>query len=221
LNAILPLVPEVEDVELFSQGVRPEISIVIPARDRWAELKQVLFALSRQSAHPPFEVIVVDDGSKERRPEWLETESVFPVTVVRLAPRAKHAAWHFRAGVARNIGVQNAAAPLLLFLDSDIVVPEKFLSELMKLFEHADLIQPLRSYQDGSLNNSFWQNFQQTTRDWEQLAYKWKYVRRFAWPSPVGCLNNVGAFDTRLSITVTKILILDFEWPRRGKVFNP
>ena len=92
----------------------PALSVVIPTRDRRPYLAETLDALTAQSREAPFEVIVVDDGSRDDTLELLESQrrvSPFPLHV--LAQEASGPA------VARNRGVAAAAAEAVLFLGDD------------------------------------------------------------------------------------------------------
>jgi glycosyltransferase involved in cell wall biosynthesis len=50
----------------------------------------------------------------------------------------------FRAGVARNMAATHSRGEILLFLDSDILIPRKLLHELIRRHEEYDLIQATR-----------------------------------------------------------------------------
>lgn len=94
--------------------VRPDVTVVIPAHNRTAALRNCLASLERQTlARDAFEVIVVDDGSMppiaEDITEFLDDEHT------RLL-RHEHAQG---AGQARNFGAASARGELLVFLDAD------------------------------------------------------------------------------------------------------
>jgi len=88
------------------------ISVVIPVRDRWDLLKQSLNSLILQVTPPDFEVIVVDDGSRDPVPEYiLQMKSKLSLRVIRQIPLGISA--------ARNHGIEYAVGSLILFVDSD------------------------------------------------------------------------------------------------------
>ncbi len=98
-----------------SGGLAPrEISVVIPTRNRAALLDESLASLAAQTASGRFEVIVVSDGSTDDTSaicdRWAEH---MPLVLVE-SPTAG-------ISVAKNIGVDAASAPLLLFFDDDDV----------------------------------------------------------------------------------------------------
>jgi glycosyltransferase involved in cell wall biosynthesis len=49
----------------------PAVSVVIPTHDRIDVLPEVLSALAAQREAPAFEVVVVDDGSRDGTAEFL------------------------------------------------------------------------------------------------------------------------------------------------------
>lgn len=94
-------------------GPPPALSVVIPTRDRAALLAESLDSLTRQTAGPTaFEVVVVSDGSTDGTVDVCrDLAGRLRLTLVE-SPAAGIA-------VARNIGVDAATAPLVLFLDDD------------------------------------------------------------------------------------------------------
>ena len=94
----------------------PEFSVVIPTFERPGTLLEVLGALERQARPPEFEVVVVDDGSRDATSERLRAFSpAYPFRFLR-QPNAGPAA-------ARNRGVEESRGSLILFLGDD-TVPE-------------------------------------------------------------------------------------------------
>lgn len=93
----------------------PEISVVVPTRDRPRELAQLLERLSGQDVDPTlFEVIVVDDGSRSPASASCRARSwPFALDVVRQEPSGPAA--------ARNRGVERARGELVVFFNDDAV----------------------------------------------------------------------------------------------------
>ena len=100
---------------------RPLFSVVIPTFERPDTLFQVLDGLGKQVSPPPFEVVVVDDGSKDG-------------TAGRLARhRPRHPFRFFSQenggpASARNLGVLEARGRFVLFLGDDTVPEPKLLA---------------------------------------------------------------------------------------------
>jgi glycosyltransferase involved in cell wall biosynthesis len=90
----------------------PLFSVVVPVFNDWLPLRECLQSLARQNDAPTFEVIVVDDGSSEVAPEWIQSEHTsYPLAVIR----------QLHAGIpsARNRGVRISKGTVLLFVDAD------------------------------------------------------------------------------------------------------
>lgn len=87
-------------------------SVVIPVYNDWKPLEQCLESLARQTNAPSFEVIVVDDGSAEDTPDFIRKwTSSYPLTFLRQS--------HTGISTARNLGISNSSAEILLFVDAD------------------------------------------------------------------------------------------------------
>ena len=107
--------------------ILPRISVILPAYNR-AELigDAIDSVLAQDFGH--FEVIVVDDGSTDGTDEVIRAYSD---PRVRLVGMGKNSG----SNAARNVGIRNARAPLLAFLDSDDrYLPHK-LSYVLGTFE--------------------------------------------------------------------------------------
>lgn len=100
-----------------------KFSLIIPTYDRNGALAKTLAALARQSLRD-FEVIIVDDGSKEKASEKIDFDA-FPFTIRYF--------YQDNAGpaAARNRALRevSSAAELVLFLGDDIVPAEDFLAQ--------------------------------------------------------------------------------------------
>ena len=101
-------------------GDDPRFAVVIPTRGRATLLNKVLNALAEQTFPvSDFEVIVVMDGPDAATEKMIQ-ENSFPFSLRALAqPRQGTAA-------ARSLGVRSASAPLLIFIDDDIVTTPGF-----------------------------------------------------------------------------------------------
>lgn len=93
-----------------------EVSVVIPTFNRRKILEEVLLALDAQENAPPFEILVVDDGSSDGTAEALSRRAGrCPVRLVQQQHRGPAA--------ARNRGVEAARGAMIAFLGDD-TVPE-------------------------------------------------------------------------------------------------
>jgi len=100
----------------------PDISVVVPTYNRSTLLERALRSLFSQAADElSFEIIVVDNNSSDATPETVEslkTSSPVRLRSVR-EPRQGNA-------YARNTGIDHAAAPIVAFLDDDVVADENW-----------------------------------------------------------------------------------------------
>ncbi len=101
----------------------PLVSVVIATKDRAPFLERALDALAAQRDAPAFEVIVVDNGSRDATPAVLAARAAF-------APYALHAVEVPRPNraAARNAGIARAAGALVIFVDDDVWLPERFVA---------------------------------------------------------------------------------------------
>jgi GT2 family glycosyltransferase len=92
-----------------------DLSIVVPTYNRRESLERLLGALEEQThAHDCFEVLVIDDGSDDGTRHLLRgLETSYSLRVFGQA--------HQGPAEARNLGVTNAVADLVLFLDDDVI----------------------------------------------------------------------------------------------------
>jgi glycosyltransferase involved in cell wall biosynthesis len=100
-------------------------SVVIPTYNRKPILEKCLNALEHQVFDPDqiagYEVVVVDDGSTDHTVGWLQAHAAdYPH--VRLFEQD-----HMGPAAARNLGVEKAEGDTIIFIDSDLVVTERFL----------------------------------------------------------------------------------------------
>ena len=114
----------------------PTASVIVPARDAELTLPRTLRALAGQDLEGGFEVIVVDDGSRDRTAELAVQAAAGdgpPVIVLRqpaLGPAA-----------ARNRGVARARGALLAFCDADVFPVPGWLRAGVDALGDADLVQ--------------------------------------------------------------------------------
>jgi mycofactocin system glycosyltransferase len=98
-----------------------DVTVVVPVRDREAELARCLAGLSGETR-----VVVVDDGSGD------------PAAIARVASgagaRVLHRSVNGGPGAARNTGLAAADTPLVAFLDSDCVPGPGWLDALLPHF---------------------------------------------------------------------------------------
>ena len=100
-------------------------SIIIPVYNRPNEIDELLDSLTKQNFTGYFEVLIIEDGSAEK------SDLIFEKYKNQL-----HLKYFFKensgAGASRNFGMENALGTYFIILDSDVIVPEHYLSEVKK-----------------------------------------------------------------------------------------
>lgn len=92
------------------------ISLVMPCYNRAHDLRKVLAAYENQKGGAPFEIIAIDDGSTD---ETFTLLSAYQP--VRFSLRAMRQESNQGPAAARNLGIDLASAPLILFVGDDIL----------------------------------------------------------------------------------------------------
>jgi glycosyltransferase involved in cell wall biosynthesis len=116
---------------------RLQLSVVVPAYNDARLLTHTLRHIATQTVDASiYEILVVDDGSTDETPAVISAAAVESPVVrsVRLDRNRGRAA-------ARNAGVRAARGPLIVFIDSDVLVPAEFLAAHLSI--HAGARQPV------------------------------------------------------------------------------
>jgi GT2 family glycosyltransferase len=92
-----------------------ELTVVIPTFNRWTVLEETLRRLASQQTEAEFEVIVVDDGSKDSTAGHAESFAGSAAIPIRILSQP-----NLGPAAARNKGAAAAAGEILLFLGDDI-----------------------------------------------------------------------------------------------------
>jgi len=101
------------------------VSIVIPTYNRKPILEKCLIALENQELNTNvsnYEIIVVDDGSTDGTSSWInKNKADFPHVVLFQQD-------HGGPALGRNLGVIKSKYEIIIFIDSDLIVLDNFIS---------------------------------------------------------------------------------------------
>ena len=100
-----------------------QFSIIIPVYNRPQEIEELLQSLTQQTFGDPFEVVVVEDGSSQNCNEIIENYKERLNIQYFLKENTG-------AGQSRNFGMQQAKGNYFIILDSDVLLPKKYLQKV-------------------------------------------------------------------------------------------
>lgn len=124
--------------------MKTSVSVIIPCYNAESIILRTLEALDGQSVRN-FEVILVDDGSKD---ETVKVAKSFKPKNFKLAVLAEK---HAGPAAQRNRGAEKAKGELLLFTDSDCVPDRNWVEEMVKPFSDKNIVGVSGTYR--TLNN--------------------------------------------------------------------
>ena len=102
-----------------------KFSIIVPVYNRPNEIDELLDSLTKQSYQKSFEVLIIEDGST------VSSENI----VDRYKDKLELTYFYKEntgAGLSRNYGMQRATGDYFIILDSDVIVPPQYLTEVDK-----------------------------------------------------------------------------------------
>lgn len=132
---------------------KPEVSIIIPVFNKWQLTLDCLVSLKEYTPGDHYEVIVVDNASKDATITQLEPlgKALFGKRFSAIRNRE-----NMNFGPACNQGAKAAAAPLLFFLNNDTLMTKDWLPPLLyAMREDASLgaIGPLLLYMNDTVQH--------------------------------------------------------------------
>ncbi len=105
--------------------MKQSFSIIIPVYNRPNEIDELLESLTKQDFTGYFEVLIIEDGSTVKSDIIVEKYK----SKLNLNYLFKE---NSGAGASRNYGMENASGNYFIILDSDVIVPKQYLSEVKK-----------------------------------------------------------------------------------------
>lgn len=132
---------------------KPEVSVIIPVCNKWQLTLDCLVSLKEYTPGDHYEVIVVDNASRDATVTQLETlgRALFGKRFSALRNRE-----NLNFGPACNQGARAAAAPLLFFLNNDTLLTRDWLPPLLRAMrEDSSLgaIGPLLLYMNDTVQH--------------------------------------------------------------------
>jgi len=180
-------------------SAEPRISVVVASYERRDLLRRYLESMCEQDGDPAaFEVIVVDDGSRDGTSEMVgEQRTPFECRLIRRPNRGQAS--------ALNAGIEAARAPLCLVMDDDLIATRGLVSAHLGAHDGADALLAIGSLAQRPVDNP---------RDWYAHAFAESWNRRHEelsrrrawWSDCYGAnfsvaterLRQVGGFDVTL-----------------------
>ena len=183
--------------EPSSPDDRPLVSVVIPARDREAEIVRALKSVQSQTLRD-WEVVVVDDGSTDSTPEVVErfAASDSRVRLIRREPRG--------VSSARNAGIHAARGHYIAFLDSDNRWAADFLRAMLGAMAAHEVRAAYCAIELDDGTDVWVRNFEGDLHD---LKYQ-NHIDLNALVVERGLLDEIGAFDEGLRRMVDWDLVI-------------
>src|SRR5579872_2890791 len=133
---------------------RPVVSVVIPVRNEERRLPKCLDALWRQQGAPPFEVLVVDNGSADATKDIASRHPIHARVLTELLPGPY---------AARNTGIRAAEGEVVALTDADCVPGSNWLCEgVTALAAGADLVGGAIRQQSSDRPN-MWERYDRAT----------------------------------------------------------
>ncbi len=155
----------------------PRISCVVPAYNEAANIEPLLLALTRQlrALVPQWEILVVDDGSRDASPAVLSRWASVPgVRWLRLSR-------NFGKEAALTAGIDHAVGDVVVLMDADLQHPPEMIAPMLEAWRAgADMVCAARRSRDDE--------------GWAKRAGTWLFYRLINRPGAVEIPVDAGDF---------------------------
>lgn len=171
-----------------NSDIMPQLSVVVPVHDAPEDLRRALKALTN-STFREFELIVVDDCSREKTPA--EVAASFGALYLRTAHRIGPAG-------ARNLGVRHTRAPVVVFVDADVELRPDALGLIAAQFEvGTQLAAVFGSYDNSPGCSDFVSRYKNLFHHYIHQASREEAVTFWAGCGAIrkSVFNELGGFD--------------------------
>jgi len=126
----------------------PKVSIIIPTKDAPDHIQRCLASIYEKTTYRNFEVVVVDNGTVDKRA--LKTLSSFPVKVIPFNQA-------FNFSVANNIGVGGCDGEIVVLLNNDTEVVTPDWLEILLFYlskDNVGIVGPMLTYADRTVQHA-------------------------------------------------------------------
>jgi len=182
----------------------PKVSVIIPVYNGEKTLKQCLISVLNQT-YKDYEILLVDNDSTDKTKE-----------IIKEFQKDRRIRYLFEPekgrGVARNTGERESTGEIILMTDSDCIVPENWIEEMVRALKNYDAVQGF----EESVSHDFWSKNRQINSekkyknenmispigkiDTKNFAIKRAVLKKIGFTSRKYFSGN----DTDLSIKLTK-----------------
>jgi GT2 family glycosyltransferase len=108
----------------------PRVSVVIPVYNAFSMTKECLQSLYKTKSEVDFEVIVVNNASKDGTSKWLETQKKDQPNLEVITMKE-----NIGFGPATNVGIRRSKGDYIVILNNDTVVSTGWLEKLLEIME--------------------------------------------------------------------------------------
>ncbi len=172
------------------------VSIVIPTYNRKPILKKCLNALENQILNKNisnYEIIVVDDGSTDNTTDWIKNNQKSLPHVVLYEQK------HGGPALGRNLGVMKSKYEIIIFIDSDLVVSNNFITSHVDKLLFFWIKNNKKCFTYGSvINTSNFDNPESEVYKLTDISFAYFATGNVAISKEL--LLKVGLFDTSFSL---------------------
>lgn len=194
--------PDISPQFVFNADSKTEFSLVIPTFNNWPYLQKTLINIFANNLEgPSYEVTLVDDGSDDETPfeivdfvkRHCPQRASFKYIYFNRTIKRRMGDGQFRAGIARNLGALHSTGTYLGFLDSDVLTPVNYISQVISELKSFDVVQTRRHdlthdsstkktkyndflVEDLLFDDEYWNTFHELDEPWQTIPDRWKYI---------------------------------------------
>ncbi len=203
--------------------MKPYLSIVIPHYHAPEKLARLLASIGKSKHAPPYEVIIVDDGSTTTF-----THPALPAGRQLTKPHVIRLLKNHGPAVARNRGVDAARGMFIVFLDCDVEVFPDTLAQIAKIYkDDPDVVALTGVWVKEQKTRAFFPNFK-ALRDWsywiherDASGYYFLFSTRIA-SIKKAVFQRLGGFDETYPAPLVEDIELTYRIARRyAIIFAP